>query len=170
MVQVQAEQGMEREPPGMNRDLPDNVVSIETKWTEAPPIEPKPWDYMQCRHEHTWLDPKLRTVGCRDCGEERLDPYEVLLYLASEWSSWKREADKLRELNAEYRTNQRDKWVRSCERHLNAHPDHHALHFLTDADGSVIPRDRGTIPRDCRQCASLVIRFDSRWIVKRGLA
>lgn len=108
----------------LSPDLPDNVVAIETKFTEAPPVDWKPRDYLACQHEHTMLDDKLRTVGCRDCGEERLDPFEVLLHLAHVWHRWHREAEQLQKLNLEYRDNQRDKWERARDRHLVANPTH----------------------------------------------
>jgi hypothetical protein len=157
-------------------DIPDNVVSIETRFSEAAPVTllRERWD--ACRHEHTWLDGRLRTVGCRDCGEEHLDPFAVLESLALQWSRWQREAETLRKLNTEYHSNQRAQWERARDRHLGANPLHMGLHFSTQADGTVVPRDyvredglRGvTIPRDCRRCGSLTSRFDSRWIVSRA--
>jgi hypothetical protein len=161
-----------------------NVVSIETRFSEAAPVELLQQRYDACRHEHTWLDEKLRLVGCSDCGEERLDAFEVLVHLAKTWRSWKREAENVRRVNAEYHANLRATWERARERHLGAHPEHLPRHFVTQADGSVVPHEyiaameynmRRTpssygyavkIPDDCRACGRLVMQFDSRWIVR----
>jgi hypothetical protein len=163
----------------VNGETPDNVIAIETRFTEAPPVDWKPRDYLSCQHEHTMLDEVLRTVGCRDCGEERLDLFEVLLHLARTWRRWQYEAEQLHKLNTEYNTNRRETWERSRDRHIGANPDHKARYWTTMADGFVAPRefvdtDGGarlqggmTMPQDCRPCYGLYARFDSRWMVRR---
>lgn len=149
-------------------DPQDNVIAISTKFTDAAPVEMLQHRYDACRHEHTILDDKLRTVACRDCGEERLDPFEVLSRLARQWRMWQHEADVVRKLNAEYRDNQRAKWRGARDRHLGANPDH-ARRFVTLPDGEQVPIDGGgTIPRDCRPCGNLFLHFDSRWVPSRA--
>lgn len=136
---------------------PDNVVAIATRWTEVPPVDRMDRDWRACKHAHTMLDETLRTVGCRDCGEERLDPFEVLIHLSRMWRDWQREADELRKLNAEYRSNQRDKWERARDRHLGANPDH---------AGTLRQEYRGSWTRGeqpCRTCDRLEQQYDRRW-------
>lgn len=141
----------------MGERIPDNVVSIETRFAEAPPVELLQWRYDACRHAHTYLDATLRTVGCRDCGEERLDPFEVLSALAAQWRAWQREAETLRKLNAEYHANRRATWERARDRHLGARPDHRDV---LEADLA-----SGVLPRNCRPCYSLVLHHERRWDV-----
>jgi len=165
-----------------SRMIPDNVVEIAAKMTGAAPVEVKRRAWDGCRHAHTIIDETLRTVACADCGEERLDPIEVLIGLSRQWADWKRQADHLRKLNADYWENQRATWERSRDRHLGAHPDHAKRHFVTLWDGTTVPRefqiaqeantkrkpgDYGyaiSIPRDCRPCGNLVRRFEARWL------
>ena len=116
--------------------MSDNVVDIATRMTEAPPIEVRRRGWDDCGHRHTIIDLKLRTVGCVDCGEERLDPIEVLIALSHQWADWKRQAEQLRKLNEDYATNQRAQWERARDRHLSAHPDHEKRHFVTLKDGA----------------------------------
>jgi hypothetical protein len=148
-----------------------DVVDIGAKFHEAAPVEVKPRDYLACQHKHTMLDEKLRTIGCRDCGEERLDPFEVLVSLARQWGRWKHEAEGLRKLNAEYQENERAKWDRSRDRHLNAHPDHRAAFDAAIAAlGDPSRRPLGYSSREfpCSTCSRVFFRFDSRWIVRRA--
>jgi len=165
-------------------ETPDNVVSIETRLNEVAPLEVARPEWDACRHEHIWLEESLRTCTCRDCGAERVDPFDVLVRLARKWSRWQREAEQLRTLNREYEDNQKARWERARDRHLNAHPEHRARHFIGLPDGAVVPqqyvaaRDQRarqggygigiTIPQDCRQCGSLVVGFDSRWLPSRA--
>ena len=147
-------------------DIPDNVVSIETRFHEVPPVEHKPYDYLACKHLHTWLDDKLRTVGCRDCGEERLDPFEVLLSLASQWRRWQHEAEMLRKLNGEYTANQRDKWERARDRHLSANPDHRATFNPHRREENRGLWRRGEQP--CRVCDRVEQDYNPRWYPTRA--
>lgn len=148
----------------------DNVIAISTKFTDAAPVEMLQPRYDACRHEHTVLDDRLRTVACRDCGEERLDPFEVLSRLARQWRMWQHEAEVVRKLNAEYRDNQRAKWRAARDRHLGARPEH----FGALDDGEMVPvalvgaTTGWTMRGDCRPCYSLLVRFDSRWVPRRA--
>lgn len=103
-----------------------NVVDITTKFHEAPPIvddTPRSWA-RECDHKHTSIDTVLRTVGCRDCGEERLDPIEVLISLCRQWDRWRYEAEQLTKLRTEQREHEAGVWTRARDRHLDANPDH----------------------------------------------
>ncbi len=132
----------------------DNVVDISTRFSEAPPIDVRRGGWDDCGHKHTIIDEKLRTVSCADCGEERLDPIEVLLSISRQWHSWRRDANALRKLNLEYQSNQREQWERARDRHLNAHPDHRAM----------FNPSRGSWEGDgCRQCHKLESRHNFRW-------
>jgi len=135
-------------------DTPDKVVSLLERLAEPPPIDlapPKP--YARCGHTHTVLDEHFRSVACRDCGEEALDPFDVLVGLARTWRRWKSEAEALRRLRTEQRTHEAEKWRRARDRHLGAHPAHGANFPL---DG--LP-DQHHLPRDCRICYSLAVRY-----------
>ena len=100
------------------------VVSITARMQEAPPLEIRRRGYDECGHHHVDLDLTLRTVNCRDCGEERLDPFEHLAYLAREWRHWALQIERLNKLEHEYADRERAKWERARDRHLHAHPDH----------------------------------------------
>lgn len=43
--------------------------------------------YKDCEHWRTLIDENLRTVKCRDCGEQ-LDPVEVLILWAEHWERY----------------------------------------------------------------------------------
>lgn len=144
----------------MTGEIPDNVIAIETKFTEAPPIDWKGRDYLACQHQHTMLDTVLRTVGCRDCGEERLDLFEVLFHLATTWSRWHREAEALRKLNLEYTGNERDKWERARDRHMSARPDHSGTLQLGRKGWSWTNAET---TQPCRVCFRLERDYDPRW-------
>jgi hypothetical protein len=103
-----------------------DVIEIATKFTDAAPIEVRRRGWDECGHKHTLIDDQLRTVSCVDCGEERLDPIEVLIHLAADWRQNHREAERLQELRADYARIEVAKWERARDRHLNAHPDHRA--------------------------------------------
>ena len=148
----------------------DNVIAIATKLNEAAPVEllQERWD--ACRHQHTTLDNRLRTVACRDCGEERLDPFEVLSHLAHEWSRWHREAETLRKLNAEYYGNQKAAWDRARDRHLNANVGHResfeAKVRAKSDPGMLAGHSRSEF--DCDRCWSVFLRLDYRWLPRRA--
>lgn len=102
----------------------DNVIALAARFAGGAPIERKGHDWKACRHERTTIDPDLRTVGCRDCGEERLDPIEVLLGLARTWERWQDEYRRLMDARRLSEDHDREVWERRRDRHLNAHPDH----------------------------------------------
>ena len=135
----------------------DNVIAISTRLNEAAPVEVlrERWD--SCRHEHTSLDLRLRTVGCRDCGEERLDPFEVLAHLARTWSRWHWEAEQLRKLRAAEQASSLARWERARDRHLGANPGHSIDLTRTAWEGA-----------GCRICESLEQR--GRLVVPRQAA
>lgn len=151
--------------------MTDNVVSIEARLAAVPPLDVKDRDWLGCDHKATVVDDVLRTVSCRTC-HERLDPIEVLIRLAREWRSWRWQWDQLQKANAEYRDNRKASWERARDRHLGAHPDHERRDWITLGDGQTVPRglegNGMTPPRDCRQCYSLAVRMDHRWVVRRG--
>lgn len=90
---------------------------------EAAPVHPSERPESWCSHRKVRLDDEKHRVFCRDCGRE-VDPYDVLLHLAHDWSIWvsaRKEAerrakvasDNLRELlrleaNAKARKKRRD--------------------------------------------------------------
>jgi hypothetical protein len=108
----------------------DNVIEIATRFTEAPPVDVLRAEYDDCRHEHTAINERIRTISCVDCREERLDPIEVLISLARQWRRWQYEAEQLRKLNNDYYRIEREKWERRRDRHLSAHPDHRSRYRL----------------------------------------
>ena len=132
----------------LGADVSGDVIEIATKFTDAAPISVRRRGWDDCGHRHTVIDDRLRTVSCVDCGEERLDPIEVLIHLGQRWGEWEREAKKLQELNVEYARNEVAKWERARDRHLNAHPDH-----LAGFDIHRTSFRRG----DCRTCYRLEI-------------
>lgn len=152
----------------------DNIVSIAERLAEPPPIDVLKPDWDACRHEHTVIDEKLRTVACADCREERLDPVEVLIMLARQWRRWQYEAERVGKVNADYRRIQREKWDRRRDRHLAAHPDHRRQ--FRDVEDVLAPRayvdsrDAGllgvTMPPydECRECYHLTVQFQSGWL------
>lgn len=153
-------------------DLPDNVVAIETKWTDAAPVEVRGrWEGNACSHQHVTVDEVLRTVSCRDCGEERLDPLEVLIMLARTWKRWQREAAMLGRLNAEHEANELGKWERARDRHLGSHPDH-AASFNAKIDAKGDPDRKyigdGRSEFACDTCWSIYARHSHRWVVRRA--
>lgn len=156
----------------------DNIVSIADRLAEPPPVEVRRPEYDDCKHEHTLIDEKLRTIGCADCREERLDPIEVLIHMARVWGRWQREAEQLRALNNDYYRIEREKWERRRDRHLAAHPDHRSryrLHgdMLVPA-GMPDPRARDAngyglgqlMPNrdECRECYYLALHASWRWL------
>lgn len=52
----------------------------------------------KCAHRLLTVDEELATVECDDC-HEKLNPVAMLLRFAHEESRWKREGEKLNELN-----------------------------------------------------------------------
>jgi len=149
-------------------DIPDNVVSLTTRLTEAAPVQTARPEWDACRHEHVQLDEVLRTADCRDCGAPRVDLFGVLIALARKWSRWEREAEQLRKLNAEHQGNERGKWERAVDRHCNSHPGHRGRLSVKTTDvepNAVVMYGAGTRDFDCRTCWSLYCRFDSRWRV-----
>ena len=150
--------------PDPLRAATDNVVAIETRFTEAPPVDLLPYRYDECGHRHTILDQGQHRVDCRDCGKEGLDPFGVLVTLAHAWRDRQREADKLRELRAEYQGNQRDQWERARDRHLNANPSHRSAfrpRRAIEDHGGWHNWVNGEQP--CRTCDRLEMRYDRRW-------
>ena len=154
----------------------DKVVELAARLNGAAPVEMlhERWD--ACHHRHVTLDDRLRVITCRDCGQDRLDAFEVLSAMAHDWRSWQREIETLRKLRAEYHDNQLATWKRARDRHLGAHPDHAAARFVTFPDGEAWPRaiveaialGGWTMPRDCNSCYSLFLRFDRRWVPSRA--
>lgn len=140
--------------------MPDNIVNIATRLTEVAPLEVARREWDACKHEHVWLEESLRTCTCRDCGAERVDPFDVLVHLARQWSRWQREAEQLGKLNREYRDNQRDKWERSRDRHLNANPEHR-LGFKPTRRIERGGWLRGEQP--CSTCDRIEQGYDPRW-------
>ena len=122
----------------------DNVIAISTRLNESPPVEVLRERYDSCRHEHTVLNQRLHTVDCRDCGQERLDPFEVLVHLASTWSRWHHEAESLRKLRADERAASLAAWERARDRHIGANPGHVVDPYRTSWAGD-----------KCRICTSL---------------
>lgn len=141
--------------------MTDNVVDIATRLTEVAPLEVARPDWDACKHEHVWLEESLRTCTCRDCGAERIDPFDVLVHLARKWARWQREAAQLRGLNAQYRDNQRDKWERARDRHLNANPDHRTAFRPTRSVENGGAWQLGEQP--CRTCDRLEIGYNPTW-------
>lgn len=136
---------------------PDNVIAIATRFAGGAPVELLEQRYDTCRHEHTYLDAALRTVGCSDCGEERLDPFEVLAMLAKTWRRWHHEAEQLRKLRAEWQTIEQEKWARARDRHLTANPSH-----------TVTPGRSSWSRGGCRICYHLEVRWNPRWEASRA--
>ena len=140
----------------------DNVVHLSTRLTEGPPLElrRKGWD--ACGHKHIVLDEAKRTADCSDCGEERIELFDVLANMALTWDRWTREAKALRELRQEQTNHEREVWERRRDRHFTAHPDHRAdfderfAHRLKTG-GVSHPRD------SCRECGRILSRYDTRW-------
>jgi len=152
-------------------DVPDNIVTLATRLTEAPPVQGGRPEWDACRHEHVVLDEVLRTADCRDCGAARVDLFGVLVALARKWSRWEREAEQLRKLNAEHQGNERGKWERAVDRHCNSHPGHREMVSRKTTymePGAAVMYGAGSIDFDnCRTCWSLYCRFDNRWRVGR---
>lgn len=131
--------------------MSDNVISLAERLTgnkDSAPIERKPKDYLACQHPRTLIDEVLRTVSCRDCAEDRLDPIEVLLGLARQWDRWQYEYKALVDLRRKQADDERSRWERSRDRHLAANPDH-ALDVL---------RTVWYGREGCRICRSLELR------------
>jgi hypothetical protein len=137
------------------------VIDIATRLTEVAPLEVARPEWDACRHEHVWLEESLRTCTCRDCGAERVDPFDVLVRLARKWSRWQREAEQLRTLNAQYVENRRDKWERARDRHLNANPAHRGAFRPTRRQDNGGGWTRGEQP--CRTCDRIEQDYDPRW-------
>lgn len=104
--------------------MSDNIITLAARFAGGAPIERKRKDWSACKHPRTTIDQDLRTVGCRDCGEERLDPIEVLIGLALTWEEWQREYGRLMKARQSYDEHDREVWERKRDRHLNANPDH----------------------------------------------
>ena len=62
-----------------------------------PALRVKRRDYAGCQHHQTLVSEELRRVTCADCGE-LLDPVEVILLWAREWSRY---ADAVKYLRME---------------------------------------------------------------------
>ena len=123
----------------------DNVTPLSSRLGRRPPVTvlPRPWD--GCQHRATDIDTTLRTVSCHDCGA-MLDPVEVLIGFALDWSRWEREAEALAKLRAGHEADERARWERARDRHLRANPGH-----VLDPFRTTWSRTDG----HCRICKSL---------------
>jgi hypothetical protein len=121
----------------------ERVISLAERLERKPPIEVerRPWD--GCRHEAITISEDLRVVDCRECSA-RIDAIDALIMLARRWSRWQDEYKRLHEERVGYAKDQREKWERRRDRHLNAHPDH-----ALDPDRSGWKRGQ------CVQCRNL---------------
>lgn len=106
--------------------MSDNVVKLAARFAGGAPIERKPRDWSGCRHGRTLIDQDRRTVSCRDCGQDPVDAFEVLLGLALTWERWQREYERLTKARQAYDDHDREVWERKRDRHLGANPSHAA--------------------------------------------
>lgn len=128
-----------------------DVIPLAGRLGKLPPVAVarQPWD--GCEHKATSIDTKLRTVACRECGAT-LDPIEVLVGLARQWDSWEYEYQQLMKARAGHEADERAKWERARDRHLNANP----THAIDPSRGSW-----GSSREGCRICRSLEVRAPS---------
>lgn len=90
----------------MNDDENDGVIVADFGSAR---IDLKKRTFNECRHTRVIVDPRLRRVECRDCGET-LDPVEVLLQYANKERQfhYRREAlDKMQERVRELATEEK---------------------------------------------------------------
>lgn len=72
-----------------DRDADDREAPLAERRSESAVPRPRP---RTCRHTRADIEPDLRKLFCRDCGEV-LDPFEHLLKLAREDGRWRQARD-----------------------------------------------------------------------------